>query len=154
MSGSANLKPGLYVIQGKLNVNIASATGVTFYVDSANGGTLSCNGGKCGFNGSLSSPPLGSNPGGSCSFANGCNGLLLWDTEATSHPTTIDVASVDLTGIIYAPKATFTLGGSTTATFNADIVAGAYVINGNVSVSNYAANAGPASPFNSAALME
>jgi hypothetical protein len=153
-SGSATLQPGLYVIQGKLNLNVTSATGVTFYVDSANGGTLSCNGNKCGFNGNITSPSLGTTPGGSCSFASGCNGLLLWDTETTSFPTTVTIASVKLSGIIYAPTSTFTLGGSTTATFDADIVAGAYVINGDVSITNYARNAGAASPFNSAALME
>jgi hypothetical protein len=154
VSGSAKLKGGLYVIQGKLNVNITSATGVTFYVDSANGGTLSCNGGQCALNGNLSSPPLGSSPGGSCSFASGCNGLLLWDTETTTHPTTVNIQSVAFTGVVYAPAATLTLGGSTTASFNADIVAGAYVLNGDVTITNYAANAGAASPFNSAALME
>jgi hypothetical protein len=56
--------------------------------------------------------------------------------------------------MIYAPTATLTLGGSTTATFDSDIVAGAYVINGDVSMSNYVVNAGVASPFKSTALME
>ena len=154
VSGTATLQPGLYVIQGNLNLNVASASGVTFYVDSANGGTLSCNPANCNFGGTLTAPPLGTGTTGSCSFASGCNGLLLWDTETTSFPKTVTIGSVSLTGMIYAPLATLTLGGSTTATFDSDIVAGAYVINGDVSMSNYVANSGAGSPFKSTALME
>ena len=154
VSGTATLQPGLYVIQGKLNLNVASASGVTFYVDGANGGTLACNPTQCAFNGTLTGPPLGTGTTGSCSFASGCNGLLLWDTETTSFPQTVNIGSVSLTGIIYAPQVTLTLGGSTTATFDSDIVAGACVVNGDVSITNYVANSGTASPFRSTALME
>jgi hypothetical protein len=159
VSGAVTLQPGLYVIQGNLDLNITTpANGVTFYVDSAHGGTLACNGGNCGFSGNLTAPSLGTSTTGSCSFNSGCNGLLLWDPETTTHPKTASIGcttcSVSLTGIIYAPTATLTLNGNGLVTLNTDIVAGAYVLNGDFQVGNYSANAGPASPFNSAALLE
>ena len=155
VSGTANLKPGLYVIQGNLSLNVASATGVTFYVDSANGGSASCNGNGCNtVNGNLTAPPLGTGTTGTCSFASGCNGLLFWDTETTSQPRVVGIGSTSLSGIIYAPNATLQLNGNTLATFDTNVVAGACVLNGDVQITNYSANAGPASPFHSAALME
>jgi Flp pilus assembly protein TadG len=154
-SGTATLQPGLYVIQGTFSLAVTSATGVTFYIDSAHGGSASCNGNGCtNLNGSLTAPPLGTGTTGTCSFASGCNGLLFWDTETTSHPKVVGIASPSITGIVYAPNATLEMHGNSTATFTTNIVAGAYQLNGDVQVTNYSANAGAASPFHSAALME
>jgi hypothetical protein len=151
----ATLQGGLYVIQGKLNMSVASATNVTIYVDSANGGSASCNGNGCNtITGSLSAPPLGTGTTGTCTFAAGCNGLVFWDTETTSHPQTVGIGFTSVTGIIYAPKATLQLNGNTVATFTTDIVAGAYLLNGDINMTNYSATAGAASPFNSATLLE
>jgi Flp pilus assembly protein TadG len=155
VSGTAQFQAGLYVIRGNLNLtSTTSASGVTFYVDSAHGGTLSCPPSKCAFLAPVTAPPLGTGTTGSCSFASGCNGLLFWDTETTNFPKTVNIGSVSLTGIIYAPNATLTMGGSTTLTLDSNVVAGAYVLNGDVNLTNYSAGAGAASPFNSAALME
>jgi Flp pilus assembly protein TadG len=155
VTGTAILQPGLYVIQGTFNLNVASATGVTFFIDSAHGGSASCNGNGCDtVVGNLTAPPLGTGTSGSCSFAAGCNGLVFWDTETTTSNKTVGIGSTSVTGIIYAPHATLQINGSTTATFTTDIVAGAYLLNGDVNITNYAANAGAASPFHSAALLE
>lgn len=155
VSGTAALQPGLYIIQGNLNLtSTTAATGVTFYVDSAHGGTLSCQPSKCAFQAPVTSPPFGSGTTGTCSSTGGCNGLLLWDTETTNFPSTVNIGSVSLTGVIYAPNTTLTMGGSTTVNLDSNVVCAALVLNGDVSLTNYSAGTGVSSPFNSAALLE
>ena len=68
VSGNAALSAGLYVIQGALNITTsAAATGVTFYVDGANGGSVSS------LDATLTAPSLASPA--SCSAGGGCRGM-------------------------------------------------------------------------------
>jgi Flp pilus assembly protein TadG len=152
VSGSASFSPGLYVVQGKLNVNVTTAsTGVTFFVDSANGGTLNCS--QCAFNGTLTAPPLGSGTTGTCS-SSGCDGLLLWDTETAASTQPVTFGNTTLTGILYLPNAALKFNGNGTTTLNAAIVAASYELDGTVAISNYALTAGGVTAFSSAALVE
>lgn len=152
VSGTASFAPGLYVVQGKLNVNVSTAsTGVTFFVDSANGGTLNCP--QCAFNGNLTAPPLASGTTGTCS-SGGCDGLLLWDTETAPTTQPVTFGNTTLTGIMYLPNAALKFNGTGTTTLNAAIVAASYELDGTVSMNNYALNSGGITPFSSAALVE
>ena len=154
VSGAAALQPGLYIIQGNLNLtSTQAATGVTFYVDSANGGTLACQPSKCAFTTPASSPGWGTGDTGTCS-SSGCNGLLLWDTETTNNPKNITIGSTSLTGVIYAPNVNLVIGGSNPLTLDSNVVVGSITMNGTVTLTNYSAGAGVSSPFNSAALLE
>ena len=166
--GSTSFAPGLYVIRGNVNISVSSTnnTGVTFFVDSLNQGSLTCP--QCAFTGTFTAPPFGSGTStgtaipGTCSFSNGCNGLLLWDTEVTtntgnqSSPVTIGTsnATTTLTGIVYLPTAALTLSGGNSSTLDAAIVAASYTLNGNITINSYALGAGGATPFSSAALVE
>jgi Flp pilus assembly protein TadG len=159
VNGAATFS-GLYVVQGKLNVNVTStSTGASFFVDKANGGTLSCS--QCNFNvnGSIAAPPLTSGTSGTCSIASGCDGLVLWDTEVTaltgnnSQPVTLG-GNITLTGILYAPNAFMKFNGSGTTTLNAAIVSAQLELDGAVTINSYALGAGTISPFSSAALVE
>jgi Flp pilus assembly protein TadG len=153
VSGTASFSPGLYVIQGRLNVNVSTtSTGVTFFVDNANGGTLNCS--QCALNGNFTAPPLGNGFTGTCSLSGGCDGLLLWDTESAASTQPVTFGTVTLTGILYLPSAALKFNGNGTTTLNSAIVAASYVLDGSVTMNNYALNAGGVTPFSSAALVE
>ena len=155
VSGTAALQPGLYVIRGNFNLtSTTAATGVTFYVDGANGGTLACPPSKCAFTTNASSPAWGSGTTGTCSSSGGCNGLLFWDTETTNYPKNVTIQALSLTGVIYAPHVDLVLGGSGTLTLDSNVVVASLTMNGTISMTDFSAGAGTASPFNSAALLE
>lgn len=154
VTGNAALKPGLYIIQGDLYLtSTTAATGVTFYVDSAHGGTLACQPSKCAFTTPVSSPDFGTGTTGTCTTSGGCTGLLLWDTETTNFPKNVTIGSTSLTGVIYAPNVSLVLGGSTSLTLDSNVVVGAITLNGDVTLTNYSAGQ-VNSPLNSAALLE
>jgi Flp pilus assembly protein TadG len=145
LSGTATLAPGLYIVEGGLNLNVTGATGVSFYVDGANGGTVNT------FSGNFTAPPIGTGTSGTCTSGNGCNGLLLWDTETatSSHP--VIFGSSTFTGIMYLPNAAVKFNGSTTTTLNSTIVAASYTMDGSVTINNYG---GSSSPLAAATLLE
>jgi Flp pilus assembly protein TadG len=145
LSGGATLAPGMYIVEGALNLNVTGATGVTFYVDGANGGTVST------FSGNFTAPPIGTGTSGSCSSGTGCNGLLMWDTEtaASNHP--VIFGSSTFAGIMYLPNAAVKFNGNTTTTLTSTIVAASYAIDGNVTINNYG---GSSSPLAAATLLE
>lgn len=146
VSGTAALSPGLYVIQGALNVSTSSAsTGVTFFVDGAIGGSVGS------LDANLTAPPLASPAG--CSAGGGCTGLLVWDTEVANfnHPVIID--SYPLTGIMYFPNAQIKIHGNGTTTINATFVVDSLTFDGTVMLHSYATgNVG--NPFATATLLE
>ena len=152
VTGTASFSPGLYVVQGKLNVNVTTtSTGVSFFVDSANGGTLNCS--QCAFNGNLTAPPLANGATGTCG-SSGCDGMLLWDTETAPSNQPVTFGNATLTGILYLPNAALKFNGNGTTTLNTAIVAASFELDGNVAINNYALNAGGITPFSSPALVE
>ncbi len=124
MSGSFNLAPGLYVIQGDFSASLTctscvlGSTGVTLVV-----------GGKVNLNGSttaINAPPAVTGVQSATVTAAGAPGVLFYQTSTNTNPENFSAQS--LLGLIYVPGAhvNFNGGGSTetiTSIVAADIVA-------------------------------
>ena len=151
LSGTATMSPGLYVIQGALNVTGITATGVTFYIDGANNGVFNSVDGS-----NLTAPTTGSS--GTCTTTGGCNGILIWDTEPSKIKVNNGISfgphGSTLTGILYFPNAALKFHGDTTTTLNADIVAQAFGFDGTTVMYNYQLGAGQSPLFLTPTLVE
>ncbi len=152
VTGPATLAPGLYIVQGSLNLSGVVASGVTFYLDGTQGGSF---GGADGS--TLTAPITGSS--GTCTHAGGCNGMLIWDTEVNSpdkpqQGIPFGPGNATLSGILYFPNASLKFHGNNTTTLNADIVASAYVFDGTVNINNYILSSGQSPLFLTPTLVE
>ena len=150
VSGAATMSPGLYIIDGTLNVTGITATGVTFYIDGTKGGTFGS------VDGSNLTAPISGIPG-TCTSAGGCNGLLIWDTEVTGKAqqgVAFGPHGSTLTGVLYFPNASLKFHGDTTTTLNADIVAQSYAFDGTINMNDYVLSAGQSPLFMTPTLLE
>lgn len=151
VSGTAALQPGLYVIDGGLSITTQTpATGVTFYIDGSKGGTLVSTDGA-----NISAPRTGSS--GTCTTTQGCNGILIWDTETTGKAQqgiSFGPHGSTLTGILYFPNAALKFHGDTTTTLNADIIAMSYAFDGTININNYVLGSGQAPILVTPTLLE
>ncbi|HUI84473.1 MAG TPA: pilus assembly protein TadG-related protein [Candidatus Binatia bacterium] len=140
VTAPATLSAGLYIIQGSLNLSGVTATGVTFYIDGAHGGSFG------GVDGSHLSAPTTGTPG-TCTQSAGCNGMLIWDTEVASpdkgqQGISFGPGNATLYGVLYFPNASLKFHGDSTTNLNTIIVASAYVFDGTVNINNYVLSAG------------
>ena len=150
VSAPATLSPGLYIVDGALNLSGVSATGVSFYIDGNKNGTLGSLDGS-----NLTAPTTGA--AGTCTTAGGCNGMLIWDTETTGKAqqgVAFGPHGSTLTGILYFPNASLKFHGDTTTTLNADIVAQSYVFDGTINMNNYVLSPGQSPLFMTPTLLE
>jgi len=112
-SGSLNLSAGQYVVEGGLQSS-GSVTGnsVSFYT----GGTTTLSGGV-----DLTAP---------------ASGILIFQAGGTV--TILETGNMTLQGIVYAPNAPLTVGGSGSSNVYADFVVGSLNITGTPQLQNYA----------------
>ena len=149
LTGTA-LNPGLYVIHGSLDLSGVTGTGVTFYVDGTQGGSLGSTDGS-----NLTAPTLTTS--GTCTTGAGCNGILIWDTEVkgkAQQGVAFGPHGSTLTGILYFPNASLKFHGDTTTTLNADIIATSYVFDGTINMNNYVLGGSQSPLFLTATLLE
>jgi len=149
LNGTA-LNPGLYVIHGALDLNGVTGTGVTFYIDGTQGGSLGSTDGS-----NLTAPTLTSS--GTCTAVAGCNGILIWDTEVkgkAQQGISFGPHGSTLTGILYFPNASLKFHGDTTTTLNADIIATSYVFDGTINMNNYVLGSSQSPLFLTPTLLE
>jgi Putative Flp pilus-assembly TadE/G-like len=152
VTGPATLAAGLYIIRGALTLSGVTASGVTLYIDGANGGSFNSVDGS-----TLTAPIAGSS--GTCTQAAGCNGMLIWDTEVASpdkaqQGISFGPSSATLMGILYFPNASLKFHGNNSTTLDADIVASAYVFDGTVKINSYVLSAGQSPLFLTPTILE
>jgi len=154
LTGSVAMQPGLYIIQGPLNINGGTpgvtGTGVSIFIDSANNGSF---GGIN--NANLVAPTSGTS--GTCTSSGGCNGILIWDTETTNKAQQgldFGPGSASLTGILYFPNADLKFHGNNNTTLNSDIIALAYVFDGTIAINNYVLSSGQSPIFLTPTIVE
>lgn len=152
VTGPATLAAGLYIIRGDLTLSGVTASGVTLYIDGANGGSFNSLDGS-----TLTAPITGSS--GTCTQAAGCNGMLIWDTEVASPDKAqqgiqFGPTNATLYGILYFPNASLKFNGSSNTTLNDDIVASAYVFDGTVNINSYVLSAGQSPLFLTPTILE
>jgi Flp pilus assembly protein TadG len=125
-NSTVSLSPGVYYINGNLNIGSSSSisgTGVTFYV--TNGGSISIQGGATV---NLSAPTT-------APYA----GMLIYqDRSDTSTASLSGGSSGSINGIIYVPNALLKLAGSSNTTFNVDLVTGSMQVTGGATLNPYA----------------
>ena len=121
-SGPLSLSSGQYVVEGGLDLTgsgAATGTGVSFYTGGAS--TLS---GRV----NLTAPIGGAD-----------NGILIFQAVGDTSPMTIqETGSMTLQGIVYAPSASLSIGGSGSSNVYADFVVGSLDITGSPQLQNYA----------------
>lgn len=130
LTGTFNLKPGLYVIPGDVNATLTcpscqqGVSGVTIVV----GGKINLNGSTT----SLVAPPTQSGTGSATVTADGgAPGVVFYQTSTSTSPE--NFSAQQLLGMLYAPAAHINLnGGGSTITISyvvgADIIANGSVI--------------------------
>lgn len=136
-------KPGLYIINGPLNLgcssgtsNLISGSGVTFYFPSSSSGlTGATNGSVCIANG------LNINfTGANMTASNGTtyNNVLFYQDAANPSPVTVNGGSNEsLSGNMYFPDANFSIGnGSNTQALSGAIVAQTITVVGGAHITN------------------
>ena len=123
-SGNLTLEPGLYIINGSLNLGGSRAvigTGVTFYTT----GTTRISNSRVLL---LSAPTSGT-----------YNGLLLFQSRNDFKGMSFGGSTgSEVQGIIYAPNAALTYSGSVGATFHTDLVVESVTISGSPTIHSYA----------------
>jgi hypothetical protein len=126
-SGTVNFYPGLYIINGAFKCTGStnfSGSGVTFYLAPPNGSLTLTGSGILTF----SAPTSGT-----------YNGLLFFEDATDTNAMKISGSgSSNLQGIFYAPSASMTMTGSSTATFYTDLVVQALSMTGTTNLSSYA----------------
>jgi Flp pilus assembly protein TadG len=152
VTSPASLSAGLYIVRGSLNLSGVTASGVTFYIDGANGGSFGSVDGS-----TLSAPITGTS--GTCTHAAGCNGVLIWDTEnkAPDKPqqgVAFGPVTANLSGIMYFPNASIKFHGDNTTTLNTVFIASAYVFDGTVNINDYVLSPGQAPMLLSPTMLE
>lgn len=125
-SGTVTLKPGIYVINGKLSFTGSAAvtgTGVTFYLPS-NGDQLSMSeSGPV----TLSAPTSGT-----------YNGILFYQDRSDTTSMTISASGTStFKGIIYGKAANLSLSGSAGTNFYASVVVGSITFTGSLNMQDY-----------------
>lgn len=143
-SGTVNLTPGTYIINGGFSSSgsaAVSGTGVTFYLAPPNG-AVSLTG-----SGALTiSAPLDNTY---C-----CNGILFYqDPNDTNSMKITGSGSSVIKGIVYAPSASLALAGSSGAQFYMNMVVNTLSISGDNSLQNYS-KVNPNTPLTTARLVE
>jgi hypothetical protein len=124
---SVNLAPGLYYMNGSINVDSGSTLTCTGCTGGANGVTLYFVNGSLQMNSNsttiqLTAPTVSTNG----SNAN----MLIWESSSNSSGMTIDTSSSSyFTGTIYMPDGTLTLNSGSGVTINASGVAAVDVKN-------------------------
>jgi len=123
---SVNLAPGLYYMNGSINVDSGSTLTCTGCTGGANGVTLYFVNGSLQMNSNsttiqLTAPTVSTNG----SNAN----MLIWESSSNSSGMTIDTSSSYFTGTIYMPDGTLTLNSGSGVTINASGVAAVDVKN-------------------------
>lgn len=130
LSGTFNLKPGLYVIPGDVNATLMcpscqeGVSGVTIVV----GGKINLNGSTT----SLIAPPAQTGAGSATVTADGgAPGMVFYQTSTTTSPE--NFSAQQLLGMLYAPNSHINLnGGGSTLTISyvvaADIIANGSVV--------------------------
>ena len=125
-SGNLTLEPGMYIINGSIDLSgsgTVSGTGVTFYTT----GTTRMSGSRVLM---LSAPTSGM-----------YNGLLLFQSRSSFKEMSFTGSTgSDVRGIIYAPNAALSYSGSTGATFHTDLVVDSVTITGNATIHSYASS--------------
>jgi len=132
--GTITLNPGVYYINGNLNISGSSTlngTGVTFYVTcngtcASNNGYISIQGGNVALN--ISAPTSGS-----------YKGLLFYQNSSDPETATFGGgATGNINGFIYLPGAGLTLTGNSGTTFNVDLITQWINLTGSTAISPYA----------------
>jgi Flp pilus assembly protein TadG len=140
--GTATLNPGVYVINGQLNLaggTTTTGTGVTFYLPP--GGSVSISNGIT-FN--LTAPTSGT-----------YNGILFYQDRSNANAVYIEGgASSVLNGILYFPDANLTLENGTNTTSYATVVSKSITFAGGASFKDYSQMPGASSPLVAARLVE
>jgi Flp pilus assembly protein TadG len=126
-SGTTTLNPGLYIINGQMNVTtsgLITGTGVSFYI--APGGSVNVNGGGTL---KLSAPTNGM-----------YNGILLFQDRQNTNQLmfTNSSASTLLQGIFYAANASLVFTGNAQGSYYSSFVTSSLTIGGAGTFSNYA----------------
>jgi hypothetical protein len=126
-SGTTTLNPGLYIINGQMNVTtsgLITGTGVSFYI--APGGSVNVNGGGTL---KLSAPTNGT-----------YNGILLFQDRQNTNQLmfTNSSASTLLQGIFYAANASLVFTGNAQGSYYSSFVTSSLTIGGAGTFSNYA----------------
>ena len=149
-ASGVTLNPGLYVVDGPLNLNGVAGTGVSFYVDGSQGGTLGTMDGT-----NMAAPTTGAT--GTCTLGGGCNGILMWDTESTGKAqqgVSFGPHGATDYGIFYFPNAALKYHGDTTTMLQGDIIALSFVLDGTIYMHNYVLSHGQMPLFASPTLLE
>jgi len=140
--GTATLKPGVYVINGQLNLaggTTTTGTGVTLYFPP--GGSVSITNGIT-FN--LTAPTSGT-----------YNGILFYQDRANTNTVYVEGgASSVLNGILYFPSANVTLENGTNTTSYATVISKTLTFAGGASFKDYSQMPGVSTPLVAARLVE
>jgi len=127
-SGTVNMNPGLYIINGGFSSSGSSSlngTSVTAYLAAPNGSLSLTGSGPM----NLTAPTDPSNP---------YNGLLFYqDPNDTNNMKLTGSAGSSIAGIFYAPSASLSLAGATGSIFYANMVVNTLSISGNNNLQNY-----------------
>ena len=139
---TATLKPGVYVINGQLNLaggTTTTGTGVTFYFPP--GGSVSISNGIT-FN--LTAPTSGT-----------YNGILFYQDRSDANGVYIEGgANSVLNGILYFPDANVTLENGTNTTSYATVISKTLTFAGGASFKDYSQMPGASTPLVAARLVE
>jgi hypothetical protein len=140
--GTATLKPGVYVINGQLNLaggTTTTGTGVTFYFPP--GGSVSISNGIT-FN--LTAPTSGT-----------YNGILFYQDRSNANGVFIEGgANSVLNGILYFPDANLTLENGTSTTSYATVISKTLTFAGGASFKDYSQMPNTSTPLVAARLVE
>jgi Flp pilus assembly protein TadG len=140
-SGTVTLDSGLYMVGGDVNFsgsNVNSSGGVTFYTNGS-------------YNFGSGTYTL-SAPNDKTALWNGI--LFAESLDDTNGITFGGNASTDISGVVYAPAASFNMHGNPSITLHADFVVHDITLSGNVSFNSYDSLSGVASALTSIALVE